>query len=59
MIIRAMTDFPVDRERSFLIGDKQSDLDAATAAGMRGFMFAGGNLSSFAEWALADMDQSR
>ena len=29
MLIRAMTDFPVIKERSFLIGDKQADLDAA------------------------------
>ncbi len=58
MLIRAMTDFPVIKERSFLIGDKQADLDAAKAAGMRGFLFSGGNLSSFADWALADMGES-
>jgi D-glycero-D-manno-heptose 1,7-bisphosphate phosphatase len=55
MLIRAMTDFPVIKEQSFLIGDKQADLDAAKAAGVRGFLFSGGNLASFAEWALADM----
>ena len=59
MLIRAMTDFPVIKERSFLIGDKQADLDAAKAAGVRGFLFSGGNLSSFADWALADMGESR
>jgi D-glycero-D-manno-heptose 1,7-bisphosphate phosphatase len=59
MLIQAMTDFPVIKERSFLIGDKAADLEAAKAAGIRGFLFAGGSLSHFAEWALADMDQSR
>ena len=59
MLIQAMTDFPVEKERSFLIGDKQADLEAAKAAGIRGFMFTGGNLSSFADWALADMGESR
>lgn len=59
MLIRAMTDFPVIKERSFLIGDKQADLDAATAAGVRGFLFSGGNLSQFADWALADLGEGR
>ena len=59
MLIRAMTDFPVIKERSFLIGDKQADLEAAKAAGVRGFLFSGGNLSQFADWVLADMGESR
>jgi len=59
MLIRAMTDFPVIKERSFLIGDKQADLEAAQAAGVRGFLFTGGNLAQFADWALADMGEGR
>jgi len=59
MLIRAMTDFPVIKERSFLIGDKQADLGAASAAGVRGFLFTGGDLSAFADWALADMGEAR
>jgi D-glycero-D-manno-heptose 1,7-bisphosphate phosphatase len=59
MLIRAMTDFPVIKEQSFLIGDKPADLEAAKAAGIRGFLFTGGNLSSFAEWALADLGEGR
>ncbi|MDP3738603.1 MAG: HAD family hydrolase [Hyphomonadaceae bacterium] len=59
MLIQAMTDFPVVKEQSFLIGDKQADLEAAKAAGIRGFLFTGGNLSSFAEWALADLGETR
>ena len=59
MLIRAMTDFPVIKERSLLIGDKQADLDAAKAAGIRGFLFTGGDLAAFADWALADMGEGR
>ena len=59
MLIRAMTDFPIIKERSFLIGDKQADLEAAQAAGVRGFLFSGGNLSQFADWALADLGEGR
>jgi D-glycero-D-manno-heptose 1,7-bisphosphate phosphatase len=59
MLIQAMTDFPVIKEQSFLIGDKQADLEAAKAAGISGFLFTGGNLASFAEWALADLGENR
>ena len=57
MLLQAMADFPVKREASFLIGDKETDLQAARAAGVGAFLFKGGNLASFAEWALADFDQ--
>lgn len=53
MLLQAMADFPVRREASFLIGDKQTDIAAAHAAGVGGFLFTGGNLAVFAEWALA------
>jgi len=56
MLMQAMADFPVKREHSFLIGDGQRDVDAAHAAGVGGFLFTGGNLATFAEWALADFE---
>jgi D-glycero-D-manno-heptose 1,7-bisphosphate phosphatase len=59
MLVQAMTDFPVIRERSFLIGDKEADLEAAKAAGVAGFLFTGGNLTAFAEWTLADLAGGR
>lgn len=59
MLMQAMTDYPVIRERSLLIGDKESDLEAARAAGVAGFLFPGGDLAPFAEWALADIEGGR
>ncbi len=44
MLLRAMADFAIDKERSFLIGDKPSDLEAARRAGVKGYLFAGGDL---------------
>lgn len=43
MIQSLLTDWPVDRSESVLIGDKESDLDAAAAAGVSGFRFDGRN----------------
>lgn len=49
MILQALTDLHIDRNRSFLVGDKPSDIEAARRAGIRGLMFPGGNLSAFLE----------
>lgn len=34
MLIRAMIDWPIDRENSFMIGDKDSDIEVAHRAGI-------------------------
>ena len=44
MILRALNDWQVNRETSFLIGDKPSDMEAARRAGLPGYLFAGGDL---------------
>jgi D-glycero-D-manno-heptose 1,7-bisphosphate phosphatase len=47
MILDLMERWPVERERSVLIGDKEADMEAARAAGIRGLLFTGGNLEDF------------
>lgn len=47
MIAGLMDDFPVDAARSFLVGDKDSDVAAAEAAGLPGYRFKGGDLTAF------------
>jgi D-glycero-D-manno-heptose 1,7-bisphosphate phosphatase len=49
MILQAMSEWPVDRARSILVGDKPADLQAATRAGIRGLLFPGGDLAKFLE----------
>ncbi|WP_165837141.1 D-glycero-alpha-D-manno-heptose-1,7-bisphosphate 7-phosphatase [Phenylobacterium hankyongense] len=55
MILRALADWPIDRERSILVGDKVSDIDAATRAGIRGVLFPGGDLKTFLENELPEV----
>ena len=47
MLMRAFDEWTVDRTRSLLIGDRQSDLAAARAAGINGHLFTGGRLDAF------------
>ena len=47
MIHDLMEHWPVRREGSFVVGDRPSDIKAAEAAGLPGFLFAGGDLDAF------------
>lgn len=49
MIRAALREWPVDKSGSILIGDKQSDVDAATAAEIRAVLWNGGDLAAWAQ----------
>ena len=55
MLLKAMQAFPTDRQRSFLIGDRMTDLEAAKAAGVAGFLFKGGDIDGFVQECLAGL----
>lgn len=47
MLKAALADYRVDAARSLFIGDKDTDMQAAAAAGVRGLKFLGGSLDEF------------
>lgn len=44
MLLDLLENWPVDVHRSFLIGDKESDLEATSVEGLREIKFSGGNI---------------
>lgn len=59
LLLDLIEDYDVEKADSFLIGDKDSDLAAAAAAGMPGFKFSGGSLLSFVEHLLVSRGTAR
>ena len=53
MLFDLIANWPVDSRRSFLIGDKDTDLEAARNAGIDGYLFPGGDLADFIETVLS------
>lgn len=47
MILKLQREWTTDPSRSFVVGDRDSDVAAAIAAGVAGFKFEGGNLWKF------------
>lgn len=53
MIVDLMRHWPVDPAGSFVVGDRASDIEAAQAAGLPGFLFEGRDLDAFIGQCLA------
>lgn len=47
MLLQALAEYELDKEQSFLVGDSPRDVEAAEAAGIKGYLFTGGNLLEF------------
>jgi len=57
MLLDLIARWDVARERSLLIGDKPSDIQAATAAGVKGYLFEGGNLFEFLQDSVPPLEK--
>jgi D-glycero-D-manno-heptose 1,7-bisphosphate phosphatase len=55
MILRAIADWRIDPQRALMVGDKETDMEAARRAGIAGVLFTGGDLADF----LADVVASK
>jgi D-glycero-D-manno-heptose 1,7-bisphosphate phosphatase len=53
MIQDLMARFPIDPARTVMIGDKDTDVQAAQAAGIAGYKYEGGSLLAFVKPVLA------
>jgi len=49
MVVKALNMFPTQIENSFMIGDRPSDIEAARAADIPGYLFGGGRIDRFVE----------
>ena len=47
LILRAFEEYGIDKDAAFLNGDKPRDVESAEAAGIKGYLFSGGNLLNF------------
>jgi D,D-heptose 1,7-bisphosphate phosphatase len=59
MLVKALQDWPSEASRCFLIGDRQSDLDAAAAAGIAGHLYEGGDLRFTVQKALLQAERHK
>lgn len=55
MILGAIKDLEIDAATSLMVGDKETDLQAARAAGVKGCLYSGGDLCAFVARALSEV----
>lgn len=53
MLLQAMAEWPVEPQGSFLIGDRETDVQAAQRAGIEGTLYRGGDLDALVADILA------
>ena len=56
MLLRALKDFQAAAADAFMIGDRDSDMQAAERAGVKGYLFEGGNLDMLVQRILAERE---
>lgn len=56
LLLQAMAAFPVDLRRSFMLGDKPSDVAAGEAAGIAAALYGGGDLDAVVARLMAAAD---
>lgn len=59
MILDIMRGWPVDPGQSFVIGNELRDIEAANAAGIRGYLFEGGRLDQFVASVVGAREQTQ
>ncbi|WP_153188695.1 HAD hydrolase-like protein, partial [Candidatus Magnetaquicoccus inordinatus] len=58
MLEQAIAEWEIDRERSLLLGDRHTDLQAAQRAGIKGYLYQGGSLKQQLWQCLAALEQN-
>ena len=54
LLLQALNEYAIDKEKSFLVGDKLRDVESAEAAGIKGYLYKKGNLLQFVKNILGE-----
>jgi D-glycero-D-manno-heptose 1,7-bisphosphate phosphatase len=57
MLLRGLTEHGVAAADAFMIGDRDSDMQAADRAGVQGYLFEGGDLDALVQRILAEQEE--